>query len=317
MNSVQIIFGILLLSVGGESLIRGALGVAKKLSVSPLLSGIFIIGFGTSAPELSVSVEASLSGADDIAIGNVIGSNIGNILLILGLCALIRPLTMHKKALQRDASCAMAAALLCCVLMIYNVLNVWSAILLLGSLFAYLIWVYQTEKTIGIPSAVMHVSEAEEVQQVPTNSLMLILYMFLGLGMMIGGSHLLLNGAVSLAVSFGVSEAVVGLTVVAIGTSIPELSISIIAVVRKHVDVAIGNVLGSNIFNILGVLGVSALFQPLVPSPRVIQYDIWFMLVCTMLLLVLLWTTKKINRIAGCLMLLMYCVYTYVGFLWF
>lgn len=313
MDLVFIFCGIALLSLGGEALIRGALGAANKYQVSPLMAGILIVGFGTSAPELAVSIDATLKGSQDIAIGNVVGSNIGNILLILGLCAIIRPLTIQRRALQRDATSALLSTLLCCLLMSLGLLNLVGGLTLISGLCLYLLWVYITEKSEQIPSAVMHVNEAKEVQRYPTHWLSLIAFVIAGLAMMLSGSHFLLKGASSVAISLGISEATVGLTIVAVGTSFPELSISIIAVIRKHVDVAIGNVLGSNIFNILGILGIASVLDPLAPTSRIINYDMWAMLVCAIALLILLWSTKKIHRATGALMLTLYATYSWVG----
>ncbi|GAB5382240.1 MAG: calcium/sodium antiporter [Aliiglaciecola sp.] len=313
MDFVFIFCGIALLSLGGEALIRGALGAANKYQVSPLMAGILIVGFGTSAPELAVSVDATLKGSQDIAIGNVVGSNIGNILLILGLCAIIRPLTIQRRALQRDATSALLSTLLCCLLISLGLLNLVGGLTLISGLCLYLLWVYITEKSEQIPSAVMHVNEAKEVQRYPTQWLSLIAFVIAGLAMMLSGSHFLLKGASSVAISLGISEATVGLTIVAVGTSFPELSISIIAVIRKHVDVAIGNVLGSNIFNILGILGIASVLDPLAPTSRIINYDMWAMLVCAIALLILLWSTKKIHRATGALMLTLYATYSWVG----
>ena len=270
--------GIALLTVGGEALIRGSLAAAKRLGVSPLLSGLVIVGFGTSAPELVVSVNAAIDGRPDIAIGNVVGSNIGNILLILGVCALITPLAVNPLALRRDAVTVVAASLLFLVLVGGSALGRVNAVIFLGALAAYLGWAYWSERFHAAPSGELHQAEAEELSTVPKSVLWTAIAVVLGLLLLIAGSQVLLIGAIGIAAYFGVPEAVVGLTLVAVGTSLPELSISVIAAIRRHADVAVGNVLGSNIFNLLGILGVSALLQPLPVHPRIIHFDQWVML---------------------------------------
>ncbi|MCG2634594.1 MAG: calcium/sodium antiporter, partial [Gammaproteobacteria bacterium] len=288
--------GIALLTVGGEALIRGALAAARRLGVSPLLSGLVIVGFGTSAPELVVSVNAAIDGRPDIAIGNVVGSNIGNILLILGVCALITPLAVKPLALRRDAVTVVAASLLFLVLVGGSALARVDAAIFLSSLAAYLGWAYWSERFHAAPSGELHQAEAEELSTVPMSVLGTAIAVVLGLLLLIAGSQLLLIGAIGIAAYFGVPEAVVGLTLVAVGTSLPELSITVIAAIRRHADVAVGNILGSNIFNLLGILGVSALLQPLPVHPRILHFDQWVMLGTSLLLLLLLYTGRRLNR---------------------
>lgn len=314
LNVLYLCLGVGLLTAGGEALIRGSLASAKRFGVSPLLSGLIIVGFGTSAPELVVSVDAAVNGRPDIAIGNVVGSNIGNILLILGVCALITPLTVRPLALRRDAATVVAASVLFLVLVGGNALNQADAAILLLALVAYLLWAYITERSGSSPPAELHRAEAEEVSSVPTSILWTVVLVVLGLLLLVGGSQVLLKGAVGIAEYFGLSEALIGLTMVAVGTSLPELSISVIAAFRKHVDVAVGNILGSNIFNLLGVLGISALLQPLPVDSRILQFDQWVMLAAAVVLLLFLITGRRLSRIEGGLLLLGYGIYIAVSF---
>ena len=315
MNLLLVAIGILLLTGGGEALIRGSLAAANRLGISPLLSGLLIVGFGTSAPELVVSVEAALSERPDIAIGNVVGSNIGNILLILGLCALITPLAVNKPlVLQRDGATVVAASILFIVLVGGYALVRSDAAIFLLALAAYLIWAYWTERSGEAPSAELHRAEGQEVTFLPKTTPWIVMAVVLGLVLLIAGSHVLLKGAVGIAESFGVSEAVIGLTLVAVGTSLPELSISVIAAFRRHADVAIGNILGSNIFNLLGILGISALLQPLPVHERILQFDQWVMLGTSLILLLFLYTGKRLSRLEGGLLLLGYGVYVSLSF---
>lgn len=313
-NIMLLVLGVALLTIGGEALIRGSLALSRKLGVSPLLSGIVIVGFGTSAPELIVSVDAALNARPDIAIGNVVGSNIGNILLILGICALISPLEVKPLALRRDAVTVLLASILFIILVGGSTLERQDAVILLASLAAYLIWSYWSERSLTAPSAILHKAEAEEIPDVPRSTVWIILAVVFGLLILLGGSKVLLMGAVGIAENMGISEAVIGLTLVAVGTSLPELSISVIATLRRHADVAVGNVLGSNIFNLLGILGISTLLQPLSVHPRILQFDQWVMLGTSLLLLLFLYTGYRLNRLEGGLLLIGYVVYAGLSF---
>ncbi|MBB3048489.1 cation:H+ antiporter [Litorivivens lipolytica] len=312
LDLLYLLIGVLLLTAGGEALIRGSLAAANRLGISPLLSGLLIVGCGTSAPELVVSIEAALSAQPDIAVGNVVGSNIGNVLLILGVCALISPLAVKSLVLRRDAVTVVMASILFVVLVGGEALVRFDAAIFLLALAAYFIWAYSTERSGEAPSAELHIAEGEEVSLLPKSTLWIVAAIFLGLVLLVSGSQVLLKGAVGIAQSMGVSEAVVGLTIVAVGTSLPEFSISVIAALRRHADVAIGNVLGSNIFNLLGILGVSALLQPLPVHERILQFDQWVMLGTSLVLLLFLYTGRRLSRVEGGLLLLGYAAY--VGF---
>lgn len=315
LNLLFLAVGVALLTVGGEILIRGALAAARRFGVSPLLSGLVIVGFGTSAPELVVSVDAALSGQPDIAIGNVVGSNIGNILLILGLCAMITPLTVQPLALRRDAVTVILASGLFMALVAGGMLGRIEALVLLTSLIAYLVWAYRTERTpANAAVAAMHEAEAAEVQPVPQSLPWVAGSLGIGLALLIGGSQVLLRGAVGLAEYFQISEAVIGLTLVAVGTSLPELTISVIAALRRHADVAVGNILGSNIFNLLCILGIAGLISPLPVDARILEVDQWVMLAAAVVLLGFLYTGRRLNRVEGTLLLGAYILYLVASF---
>lgn len=314
LNILFLLLGIALLTVGGEALIRGSLAAAKRLGVSPLLSGLVIVGFGTSAPELVVSVNAAIEGRPDIAIGNVVGSNIGNIFLILGVCALITPLAVKPLALRRDAVTVVVASILFLVLVGGSALGRVDAAIFLGALAAYLVWAYWSERYHAAPSGELHQAEAEELSTVPKSVLWTVVAVVLGLLLLIVGSQVLLMGAIGIAAHFGVPEAVIGLTLVAVGTSLPELSISVIAAIRRHADVAVGNILGSNIFNLLGILGLSALLQPLPVHARILHFDQWVMLGTSLLLLLFLCTGRHLSRAEGGVLLMGYGIYVWLSF---
>ncbi|WP_077531741.1 calcium/sodium antiporter [Vreelandella utahensis] len=305
--------GIVLLASGGELLIRGALTLAQRLGISPLLSGLVVVGFGTSAPELVVSLDAALSSRPDIAVGNVIGSNIGNILLILGVSATILPLVYQPMALRRDAVAMLVATVAVMLLAAEGTLGAVQGAVMLAGLAGYLIWAYTTEKDSQLPAGELHAAESAEVTPLPAGPGTTLVMLAVGLALLIGGSRVLLTGATSIATELGLSEALIGLTLVAVGTSLPELTVSVMAAIRRHADVAIGNILGSNIFNILGILGVSALVQPLPLASRMAWFDQWVMLGSAVLLTLFLVSGRRLSRLEGVVLLMGYGAYVAVG----
>lgn len=308
-HALWLLLGLVFLTVGGETLVRGALSAAKRLGVSPLLAGLVIVGFGTSAPELVVSVKAAFDQQPDIALGNVIGSNIANILLILGVGALIVPLTVHKKSLRRDGASMLAATLLFLVLANIGGLNWIDGILLLSCLAAYLAWAYRSERAEEVSHPGETHVDMEEMNKPPLGTGLTIVFLLGGLASLLLGADRFLSGAIGLGQMFGVPEAIIGLTVVAVGTSLPELAVSIVAAIRRHNDVAVGNVLGSNIFNLLSILGVASLLQPLPIQGRLASIDQWFMLAVSVLLLLFLMFGLRLSRLKGAVLLGTYALY--------
>jgi cation:H+ antiporter len=304
--------GIALLTAGGEALIRGALAAARRLGISPLLSGLVIIGFGTSAPELAVSIDAARNGNMDLAVGNLIGSNISNIMRVLGICALIAPMVIKPQVLRRDAAAVVIATGLF-LLLGRGQLQWMDGVALLACLATYLVWAYRSEAYDNAPAGEMHRDESSELEKIPGSRRMTVVAILGGLGLLIGGSQLLITGAAGMAEGFGVSEAMVGLTVVAVGTSLPELTISVIATVRRHADVAVGNILGSNLFNLLGIAGVVALFAPLPVHDRILVLDQWVMLGSAVLLFAFL-AGRRMTRLNGLVLLLGYVAYLGICF---
>ncbi|MFG6665690.1 calcium/sodium antiporter [Halomonas sp. HNIBRBA4712] len=310
---VSLLGGIALLTLGGEALVRSAVAGAERLGVSALFTGLVIVGFGTSAPELVVSINAALENKPDIAIGNVIGSNIGNIMLILGLSALIYPLTTQRQALKRDGLVMLLATLGFIVLGVNGTLGRVDAVVLLAGLAAYLVWAYQSEKR--QPQALEPANVLIEAPaKRPSSGALIGVGLVAGLALLIGGSQLLLYGAIGIAQALGLSEAVIGLTIVAVGTSLPELAVSLVAVLRRHADVAVGNILGSNIFNLLGILGVSAFLQPLTLAGRMAAFDQWIMLASALALLLFLATGLRLSRGEGAALLGGYAVFIAASF---
>lgn len=314
MDLLLIAIGLIALTTGGEAVVRGALAAGKRLRISPLLAGLVIVGFGTSAPELVVSVSAALEQQPDIALGNVVGSNIGNVLLILGVCAIITPLTITRLALLRDGLSVVGASALFLVLVWGSALVRWDAAILLVALAGYLIWAYISESRPQSAAGAIHRQEGAQITVLPGRPMTTALALLGGLALLITGSQALLWGAMGLAGSMGVSEAVIGLTVVALGTSLPEFAVSLLAALRGRADVAVGNILGSNLFNLLGILGISALLQPLPVSPRMLIFDQWVMLASAVLLLLVLYTGHRISRTEGALLVAGYAAYVTASF---
>lgn len=315
--------GLVLLIAGGELLVRGAVQAAERLGVSPLLIGLTLVGFGTSTPELVTSVQASLAGSPGIAIGNIVGSNIANILLILGLSALITPVVVATNALQRDGVFMVATAALLTYAAMLSPLERWVGAIFVGLLVLYVFYAWRQEKAgavdghTGAYEKAQALEQAHEVAEAPlrgakgTSILIPVLIALGGLVLVVLGGSLLVNGAIGMARAFGISETVIGLTIVAVGTSMPEFVTSVIAAIRKQSDVALGNILGSNIYNILGIGGLTALIAPVTVPIEIVRFDNHVMLAVSILLLVFAATGLRIGRREGTAMLL-----GYVGYVW-
>lgn len=311
-NSILLVAGgLVLLALGGELLVRGAVGMAARLGISPLLAGLTIVGFGTSTPELATSVQAALGGSPGIAIGNVVGSNIANILFILGVSAVILPLSVNPASFARDSIAMGGAALLATGAVLLGVIGPLVGIVLLVALVGYVWWAYKSESASHDAEAIRHEHEAEDRPVPPDTSPAILGGMIVaGLAAAIFGAGWLVDGAVVLASAAGVSESVIGLTVVAVGTSLPELIACIVAVLRKHEDVALGNIVGSNIYNLCGILGLTAMIHPIAVPAEIAGIDIWVMLGVTMLLIVQLRSGWRLSRLEGALLVLLYAGYT-------
>ncbi len=304
LDQVWVLLGLGLLTAGGESLIRGALALATRVGVSALLAGVVVLGFGTSAPELLVSVNAVLADRPDIALGNVLGSNLGNILLILGGSAAIAPLAVAPRTLLRDGSVMLGVTVMVVLMTFGGAVTRLDGALLLSCLAGYLVWLAVQESAA--------VQRSQDPVSPQLGLLPSLAWTLGGLLLVLLGARLLVTGAVGIAEGFGVSEAVIGLTLVAMGTSLPELTVSLLAALRNQVDLAVGNILGSNIFNLAGVLGASALIGPLPIAERMLAVDRWAMLAATLVLMLFLVTRLRLSRIEGSVLLA-----AYAGYLWF
>ncbi|WP_336058181.1 calcium/sodium antiporter [Nitratireductor sp. CH_MIT9313-5] len=300
--------GLIFLFLGGEGLVRGSVALAERLGISRLLIGLVIVGFGTSTPELLVSVNAAIDGAPEIALGNVVGSNIANVLLIIGVAAIIAPIISWDRTAVREALVATLISLATFALVQGEVITRIEGIAMLVVLTGYLFSSYWLEKRDREAKTFQH--EAEEFEDVPLPPPWLAPVLAIGgIAALVFGADMLVEGAVNIARDFGVPDAVIGLSLVAIGTSLPELATAIVAAIRRHSDVVLGNVIGSSIFNILAILGVTVVIQPIEVSARFREIDTSVMLGAALLLLALLFATKSIGRLWGAFMLAAYAAY--------
>jgi len=297
--------GLVLLILGGDFLVKGSVALALRMRVSMVVIGLTVVSFATSAPELIVSVYSALTGHPDMAIGNVIGSNIANISLVLGLTALVYPLSFKKRLYQFDIPVMLTACVLFAIFLFTNaLLEAWEGfvfIVLLGLLTLYLIQKSRKQELLS--------------KEVNVNSISLFklsFYLVSGGTFLYFGSHFLVNGASGLAREIGLSERIISVSIVAFGTSVPELAASIIAALKKQKDLSIGNLIGSNIFNVLAVLGITSMVKPIaVLDQSLLTNDIWWMLGISVLLYPLMFLFKKdhFGRVEGLVLLMVYTIY--------
>ena len=305
--------GLLLLFLGGEGLLRGSVAIANKLGISPLVIGLTIVAAGTSMPEMIVSVAAALEDKPGIALGNVVGSNIANVLLIVGAAGVIMPMKVTRNLVMRDGFAMLGASVLLVGLVLTGTIERWQGIVMVALLAGFLFYAYWTERYGNAPSAELHEGEGQQLEDLPKSTWVAVLMLLGGLGLLLFGAELLVGSATEIARSLGVSETVIGLSIVALGTSVPELATSVIAALRGQADIAIGNVLGSNLFNALGILGVTAIVKPIPIDPRVVALDIWVMVGVAALLLIFMTTGWRVCRKEAALFLVGYA--TYIGVL--
>lgn len=304
---LYLVGGLIMLFIGAEGLIRGSSNLAIKIGITPLVVGLTVVAFGTSTPELVVSLKAALLGNSSISLGNVVGSNIANIALILGVAALIKPLDVHAKVIMREIPIMIGISLLLLLLLLDGELGFIDGLVFVSGIITYTfvnVWMARKEKS---PEVVKEFKEGLKSKLgIPVS----IVLMIAGLGLLILGANLFVQSAVAIAKMFNVSDAIIGLTIVAIGTSLPELITSIVAAYKKESDIAIGNVVGSNIFNILGILGITALIIP-ISSAGISYIDLGVMLFTAIILFPLSRTGFSISRAEGVLLLAGYAGYIY------
>ena len=309
---IQIALGILggvMLYYGAEFLVKGGVSIALKFKITPLVIGLTLVAFATSAPELAVSIDASLKGHGDVAMGNVVGSNICNIALILGLSALISPLPVNKKILKLDMPLMLAAtAVLILFFLLNNGVNRWQGAVFFAGVVSYTVWSIYSSRKEGVSED----DGGDEVEIKEVNTLLSIGLVIAGLLTLVFGARFFVGSATFIARQLSVPEAVIALTVVAFGTSLPELATSVVAALKGEQDIAIGNVVGSNIFNILCIMGIAPMIKP-VAARGISTIDMLVMAVVALLLLVMMLFGKKINRAEGALFLGIN--FAYVGYL--
>lgn len=321
-DAVSIIIGLAILVLGAEGLVRGASSLAAKLRISPLVIGLTVVSFGTSAPELTVNLLSALQGSPDLAIANVIGSNIVNILLILGVCASIVPLSVKSSTVWKEIPLALLGVVLIGIMandhlfdgLPFTSLTRTDGIALLALMVIFMYYIFgmaksdREKKDDAKINAALNKDEESRVKQydaLPSVGLTII-----GLFGLVLGGRLLVSGAVDIATSLGLSEALIGLTIVAIGTSLPELATSVVAALHKKADIAIGNIVGSNIFNIFFVLGTTSVILPL-PVSSALNFDIMVSIVATGLLFLFMFTSekRKLVRWEGVVFVALYTAY--------
>jgi len=283
--------------------------IAARLHVSELMIGLTLVGFGTSLPELVTSVTAALDGKPGLAVGNVVGSNIANVLLVLAVAALIRPVVSRPEAFFRDATALAIATAVGAGLVLFGHIGRLEGALLIAGLAVFIHVVYVRERRHPTAASSVLVGEARVAEQPPKTLARASILVAGGLGGVIGGAWLLVNGAVELARMWGVSETFIGLSVVAVGTSLPEFVITAVASVRGRSDVALGNIMGSNIFNLAAILGATALVTPIEVPPDLRFFDLLAMVGATVLLIVTAATSMRVKRWEGALLLACYGVY--------
>lgn len=307
--AAQIIGGLFLLFLGGEALVRGAVSLAEKLGISTLIIGLTIVAYGTSAPELVVSAQAALKGLPDIALGNIIGSNISNILLVLGISALIFPIKTDAILLKREAPLLLIVTAILIGFAFTGSINMWHGIIFLIITLIYTIYIFSVAKKTGDKTLIQQTEEVEEHLSAKPSYKEALIYLPIGMVMLVYGADILVDGSSTLARLWGISEATIGVTIVAIGSSAPELVTSVIAALKKENDVAIGNIMGSCLFNIMGILGITALIMDVSVGQRFLDYDLWVLFGTTILFLVFMYRQGNITRVEGSIMFALYLAY--------
>lgn len=327
MPYIFLLAGIALLVFGGDALVRGSVAAAVKMRIPHLIIGLTIVAFGTSAPELIISIRSAMEGFSGLAIGNVVGSNVANIWLVLGIPALICAICCDQKFITRNLIFMLGISIVLIFLCVLQPLTIWHGLVLCFLLAIFLLDCALRTRAHRREDRALEVESDEFVEDVideevgelideiesndvysPLKITILILIGLIGLGL---GAELTVNGAVSIAKAFGVSDSAIGLTVVAIGTSLPELAATIMAALRAHPGLALGNAIGSNIYNIGGVLGITALITPMQVDPVFLEFDLWIMMIAALSIAPFVIFRKKITRLVGIIFLIAYCAYIY------
>tara|TARA_B100000780_G_C21115181_1_gene451089 strand:- start:85 stop:1026 length:942 start_codon:yes stop_codon:yes gene_type:complete len=304
MSYILLVAGLITLIIGGEILVKGAVNLAFRFRVSTLVVGMTIVSFGTSTPELLVSVKAALGGHPDISIGNVVGSNIANLALVLGLTALVWPIAVDRNSLRIDWPMMMGSSILVYLFMLDHELVFWEGAILFITLIAFSVFlIIKSRKDNKLAT------ESPEETQVEGKPWKDVLYILLGCAGLAFGADWLVDGAVDVAQSFGVSDLIISVTIVAFGTSAPELITSILAAFRHQTDLSVGNLIGSNIFNINAILGITSLITPISVNQEVISFDMVWVSAIAFIVMPFMITHKTISRLEGAILFLIYVAY--------
>jgi len=309
-NILEVIAGLVLLIWGADRFVHGAAATARNLGVAPLLVGLTVVAFATSAPEILVAVDAALRGAPGLAFGNAIGSNIVNIGLVLGCVAIIRPIQLRSATLRREMPALLAVSLLTVSLFLDSYLSRIDGLVMLTGLVIVMIWLAR----LGMRSAPTDPIKTDFEAEIPTDVTMrmAILWLLLGLATLLVGAHLLVDGSIEIARYLGVSEVVIGILLVALGTSLPELAVSLVSALKGEYGLAIGNIVGSNIFNLLAVIGVAATIAPSAMAPTVLSLHIFVMVAFTLVLFAMTYDydgKSELSRIEGVALLIAFLAY--------
>lgn len=310
---VLVIAGIAVLLVGGDFLVRGAVALASKAGIPPLIVGLTIVAFGTSAPEMVVSAAAAISNAPGLAVGNIVGSNIANIFLVLGLPAILMPMVTTAPGIRRNAVIALGAALLLVALSWDRNLSLNDGLILAAGIVAYIAYLaIAASRTKGDP-VIAELTEAA-TGELPHSNARILFLVLVGIIALPIGANLIVEGARDIAALMGVSEAVIGLTVIAFGTSLPELATAAVAAMKRHSEVAIGNVIGSNVFNVFAVGGITGISAGLMRGgapiePEFFILDFWVMIAASLVVAWLVFSKRPVTRLTGAVLFAGYCVY--------
>lgn len=308
MDYLLLIGGIITLLISGEALVRGSVGLALRLRISTLVIGMTIVSFGTSAPELLVSLSSVLNGYDDVGVGAVVGSNISNLGLVLGITVLIFPIVVARNTIRIDWPLMISASFLLFFLGWDMVISFWEGLFFVTILLSFSVWIILKSRREGKELF----SEGDLEEFTSDNPLYQdISFLVLGIAGLYLGAEWLIEGVINIARSYNISEKFISVTIVAFGTSLPELVTSAMAAYRRQTDISIGNLIGSNVFNILAILGITSLFKPIKLSSDIMSFDIFFMLGISLLVFPLMYFGKKINRLKGIVLILFYAIYIY------
>lgn len=313
MEYLQLIAGFLVLILGGEALVKGAVNLALKLKISPLVVGMTIVSFGTSAPELLVSLGAATSGHPDVSIGAVIGSNISNIGLVLGLTVLIFPIAISRDTLRIDWPLMMVASLLFYFFALNGVIELFEGIIFVLILVLFTGWLFVKSRKKGKAALADLDLEIDPNSAEKSNIFKDLLFLLLGFIGLFYGADWLIDSVVTIAKDFGISEKLISVTVVAFGTSLPELVTSCTAAYKKETDISIGNLIGSNVFNILAILGITSVVHPIHVAESINAFDIYYMLGISILIFPLMYFGRKVGRLKGIFLVLVYMIYIYIS----